>query len=170
MGISWLDVAIAVYLGLHLITGYQQGLFLGGLGLGAFLAAVAVGVGLAPAAAQAFGGPAVLDAGAIGLVCLVVLKLLQGQLVNRLGPRLADHPRWQRVDRWLGLLPGMVWGALGAGLAAWFCVAFAGGLPQGSPLAGALLATVKAPLMNLGQAFPEDAPVVRPGPRKPVGS
>jgi hypothetical protein len=146
MGISWLDLAIAVYLKLHLVTGYQQGLFLGGMNLLAFLGAAGLGLAL--------GGSSWLHVLLPAVLAFGTFKWLEARAVKRWGPELAERPRTQALDRWLGLLPGLAWGCLGAGVFAWLVAAFAGGLPPGTPLAGALLAVVQAPLAAVGQAIP----------------
>jgi hypothetical protein len=160
MGLSWLDAALFLYLLLHLLTGYQQGLFLGGMNLLAFLGAAGMGLGLAQPLAGLVGGPAWGHALWPAAIVFALAKLLEARVVKRWGPDLAERPRWQRWDRWLGLGPGLVWGALGAGVVAWFVTAFTGSLPARSPLASAMLAIVKAPLAEVGAAIPQ----VRPKP------
>jgi hypothetical protein len=158
MGLSWLDAALFLYLMLHLVTGYQQGLFLGGMNLVAFVGALGMGLGLARPLAGLLGGPTWLHGLWPALIVFGLAKLLEARIVRRWGPSLGDRPRMQRLDRWFGLLPGLAWGAMGAGVVAWFITAFAGGLPDRSPIATAVLGLVKAPLAELGAAIPQDRP------------
>jgi hypothetical protein len=151
MAVSWLDVALAAYVLLHGVTGYQQGIFLGGAGFAILVGAWGLGVAAGPEVAYLFGGPSWLYKALVAVAVYAGLKLAQAYLVRRLGAKLQGHPRWQVVDRWLGLLPGLAWGILGAGVVAWFMFAFSGALPPGSRLASALLACVQGPLSTLGQ-------------------
>lgn len=154
MGWSWLDAALAFYLILHLLTGYQQGLFLGGLNLLAFLGATGLGLALSRPLAGWLGGHAWAHGLWTAGLAFALAKLLEARMVKRWGPDLGERPRVQRWDRWLGLGPGLVWGALGAGVVAWFVTAFAGGLPPRSPLATAVLGIVQVPLVAVGAAIP----------------
>ena len=151
MAISWLDAALAAYLLLHLVTGFQQGFFLGGAGFAILVGAWGLGVSAGPEVAYLLGGPPWLYKIAVAGVVFAGLKAAQAYLVARLGLQLQRHNGSQAVDRWLGLLPGLAWGILGAGVVAWFMLAFSGGLPTGSGLAKALLACVQGPLSTLGQ-------------------
>jgi hypothetical protein len=151
MALSWLDAAVATYLLLHLVTGYQQGLFLGGLSFAILVGAWGWGVALGPALAAKVGGAPWLNGMLLAALVFAGLKLCQGALVRRVGPRLQEFRRGQVVDRWLGLFPGLAWGALGAGVGVWLVLAFLGKLPQGSPLAGALLGCLRGPISTLGQ-------------------
>ncbi|MDB5101823.1 MAG: hypothetical protein JWM80_6244 [Cyanobacteria bacterium RYN_339] len=158
MGLSWLDAALFLYLLLHLLVGFQQGLFLGGMNLVAFLGGLGMGLGLAQPLAAWLGGPAWLHGLWPAAIVFGLAKLLESRIVKRWGPSLGDRPRLQRLDRWFGLLPGAVWAAMGAGVVAWFVTAFAGGLPPNSPIAATMLGLVKAPLAELGAAIPQDRP------------
>lgn len=148
MALSWIDTLLLILVAFHLVGGYQAGLvrsLMSLFGLGVVLAAVLVG---APwLADRLVSQRGALHAG-LTLGFALLLPLAAGRLLsegfNRLEARL-HVDRWRRANRWLGLLPGALWGALGAVFVAWLYASFAS-VPSSSPVAGRLHAVGGAPI------------------------
>lgn len=146
---SWIDTLALLLIAFHLVGGYQAGLvrsLFSLVGLAAALVAVLVGAPwLAGLVAPGRGVPTAW----LTLGLALVLPLFFGRLLRagfgRLEPRLHVE-RWRAANRWLGLLPGALWGGLGALVLTWLYASFVAPLPASTLVASRLLEVGGPPL------------------------
>ncbi len=159
---SWIDTLAVLLIAFHLVGGYQAGLVRSMFSLlGLAVALVAVLLGAPWLAAMAAPGRSTWQAW-LTLALAIVLPLLFGRLLRagfaRLEPRMRVE-RWRHANRWLGLLPGALWGGLGALVLTWLYASFVAPLPASSVVAARLLEAGGAPLEHAvsvaQQGFPK---------------
>lgn len=160
---SWIDTLAVLLIAFHLVGGYQAGLVRSLFSLlGLAVALVAVLFGAPWLAAMLVPGPPTWQAW-LTLALALLLPLIVGRLLRegfaRLEPRLHVE-RWRHANRWLGLLPGALWGGLGALVLTWLYASFVAPLPASSVVSSRLLDAGGAPLEQAVSAAQKGFPKI----------
>ena len=160
---SWLDLGILLFLGVHALMGVGAGFLRGLLGLLGAAAAIAIALVAAPILAGYAPAWVPWPEAVAGWMALVLAWLVVPRLAMALAPDTrANGPSPQ--DRAMGWIPGLAWGLLGAGCFLWLYVAFAGGLPPGNPVATLVHAWTRPALQALAGVLPGAGPQEAPPP------
>lgn len=113
---NWLDPLLLLFFLIEVSLGLQRGFAWGMVGIVRFFLILGTILFLAPFLARFF---PFAPREWVAVILALAVGLLFNRWLKRVWPRVLLSPRMQTLDHALGIVPGLLWGALGAAFILW---------------------------------------------------